>query len=812
MFLSAHLRGASCRLIHFAGTAAHSGATAAFAMLVLAVQCIPAKATTTIRFRYWGDIKELKIVKDQVAAFEAAHPGVHVSAERAPAGDPYVQKVLVEFAGGTPPDVLFVETNIFVNLADRGVLLPLNPFMRKDPSFHIGDYYPEIVDRFTMRDRKTGLQSVYTIPRDIAPVCCVYYNKKIFDEAGVPYPSDDWSWSDDPARFSKPGFDPNKDFLTVCRKLVKKDPRTGRTTQFAFSGDTDHFIYSAGGRYVDNVKNPTRVTYDDPRTLLGLQFRADLINKYHVMPSPLDYSSMGVGAPDLFFTGRLAMFHSGIWNTPQFRDIKSFDWDVAMFPKGPTGIRAFGTGGSGYGIAKGTKHAQLAWELVKFLAGPDGQTRLAETGLAQPALRKLAESKVWLGGGKPLHKIITCQGVPYIQFNPFTPVWNEVNSKVNPELDLVWEGKQSAAEAVHKTLPAAQKVLDEWRFPRSLKPFPWAAGVAAFFAILALIVIGIWWVSRDEWKALKSRHHRKDAVAGFVFIAPWIIGFVVFTIGPIVASLMLAFCQWDLINPAKWVGLANFHQIIAQDDLFRQSLYNTVFFTLFSVPLGVAGSLGVALLLNIKVKGQAWFRTAYYLPAVTSAVAASVLWLWVFNPDYGLLNTAIDKLHLFPLARLLHMVDPDKQKILWLLDERLAKPALILMGLWGVGGGMIIFLAGLQGIPVALYEAAELDGAGILSKFRNVTLPMLTPTIFFTLIMGIIGSFQVFTQAFVMTAGGPHNATLFYVLYLYQNAFQFLKMGYASALAWILFGFILVATLVQFKFSGWVYYESGDAK
>lgn len=773
-------------------------------LMLLAVSALcPLRADTTIRFRYWGDVKETAIMKDLVARFEAAHPGVHVSAERAPAGDPYVQKVLVEFAGGTPPDVLFVETNIFVTLADKGVLMPLNGFIRQDPSFHLSDYYKEIVGRFTV----TG--QTFTIPRDIAPVACIYYNKKIFDAAGVPYPSDDWTWSDDPARVNKPGFDPNKDFLSVCRRLVKTDPATGRVTQFAVDAAYDAFVYSAGGRFVDSVNEPTRVTLQDPRTLHGMQFRADLINKYHVMPSPTDYSSMGVGAADLFLTGRLAMFHSGIWNTPQFRDIRSFDWDIAMFPKGPTGIRAFGTGGSGYGVARGTKHPELAWELVKFLAGPDGQAALARTGLAQPAIKKLAESPVWLAGGKPAHKVITTEAVPYIVFQPRTPVWPEIMSKMNPELDLVWNGKQTAAQAMAKAEPQARQVLDQWLHPQKLSPFPWLSGIAAFFALLGIIVAVVWWVSRREWAMLNSRHRRKDAAAGYTFIAPWIFGFLVFTLGPIVASLLLAFCRWDLINPAMWAGTGNFRQILTQDELFTTSLWNTLYFTALSVPLGTAGSLAVALLLNVKVKGQAWFRTAYYLPAVTSAVAASVLWMWVFNPDFGLLNTAIHGLHLDWLANLLHLVDPDKHKILWLGDERLAKPALILMGLWGVGGGMIIYLAGLQGIPGALYEAAEMDGAGMLSRFRNVTLPMLTPTIFFTLIMGVIGSFQVFTQAFVMTQGGPHNATLFYVLYLYQNAFQFLKMGYASALAWLLFAFILIATLIQFRFSGWVYYEAG---
>lgn len=762
-----------------------------------------ARADTTIRFRYWGDVKETSIIKDLVSRFEATHPGVHVSAERAPSGTPYVQKVLVEFAGGTPPDVLFVETNIFVTLANKGVLMPLDGFIRRDHSFHLSDYYPEIVDRFTV-DHKT-----YTIPRDIAPVACIYYNKQLFDAAGVPYPSDDWSWSDDPARFQKPGFDPNKDFLSVCKRLTRTDPKTGRTTQFAVDVAYDPFVYSTGGNFTNSVKHPTRVTLQDPRTLHGIQFRADLINKYRVMPSPTDYSSMGVGAADLFLTGRLAMYHSGIWNTPQFRDIRSFDWDVAMFPKGPTGIRAFGTGGSGYGIARGTKHPDAAWELVKYLAGPDGEAALARTGLAQPAIKRLAESPVWLDGRKPAHKIITTRAVPFIVFQPFTPVWPEIVTKMNPELDLVWNGKETAAAAMARVQPQAQAVLNDWLHPAKLSPFPWRAGIAAFFALLGLIVAVVWWVSRSEWAALSSHRRRKDAVSGYAFIGPWIFGFLVFTLGPIVASLLLAFCRWDLINPAMWAGGDNFSRILTQDDLFKTSLWNTLYYTALSVPLGTAGSLAVALLLNVKVKGQAWFRTAYYLPAVTSAVAASVLWMWVFNPDFGLLNTAIHGFHLDWLANLLGLVDPDKHKILWLGDERLAKPALILMGLWGIGGGIIIYLAGLQGIPGALYEAAEMDGAGMLSRFRNVTLPMLTPTIFFTLIMGVIGSFQVFTQAFVMTQGGPHNATLFYVLYLYQNAFQFLKMGYASALAWLLFGFILVATLVQFRFSGWVYYESG---
>lgn len=759
---------------------------------------------TVLRFRYWGDIKEVGIINSVVKDFERAHPGVKVRAERAPSGDSYTQKVLVEFAGGTAPDVLFVEVNIFVTLAEKGVLMPLNDLMR-DTNFPIEEYYPKLVDRFTVRGQ------VYTIPRDIAPVCCIYYNKKLFDEAGVPYPTDDWSWSPDPDRVAKQGIDPNKDFLTVAKKLTRVIPGS-RNKQYGIDLGWEPLVYTNGGRLVDDVKNPTRLRMSDPKVTEAIQFRADLMNKYKVMPSPTDLQSLGVGTPDLFMSGKLAMYFSGIWNTPQFRDIKAFDWDVAVFPRGPNGVHEFPTGGSGYSIARTTKHPDLAWELVRYLSGKEGMSRLAATGLAQPAIRKLAESPVWIDGKNPRNKQITLTSADRIVFLPFTPAWNEMMSKINPELDLVWLGKQTAQQALDKSEPLAQKVLDEYRREKAFQAFPWKYGVLAFFALLALIVAAVWWFSRHEWTEMKSRLRRADARAGYLFILPWILGFLIFTIGPVIASFLLAFCQWDLIKPAQWVGLYNFAQILGQDELFRKSLWNTLVFTVFSVPLGMVGSLAVTMLLNTKAKGLALFRTMYYLPAVTSAVAASVLWIWIFNPEFGLLNTFIDGLHLTPVANWLGLLDPEKQRVLWLGDERLAKPSLILMGLWGVGGGMIIFLAGLQSIPNALYEAAHLDGAGPFHRFRHVTIPMLTPTIFFSLIMGVIGSFQVFTQAFVMTSGGPHNATLFYVLYLYQNAFQFLRMGYASALAWLLFAVILVVTMIQFKFSHWVYYEGAEQK
>jgi len=303
----------------------------------------------------------------------------------------------------------------------------------------------------------------------------------------------------------------------------------------------------------------------------------------------------------------------------------------------------------------------------------------------------------------------------------------------------------------------------------------------------------------NEKKISKMKMSTQDAVWGYVFLSPWILGMVFFMGGPIIFSLILAFCKWDMITPINFVGMDNFVKMFS-DMRFLHSMYNTFYYTIFSVPLGIIGSIMVALLMNQKWKSVRLLRTIYYLPSVTAGVASAIIWLWLLNPDFGLINYGLS---------ILGIKGPQ-----WMADEVWAKPAFIIMSLWGVGGNMIIYLAGLQGIPRQLYEAAEIDGAGMMQKFRYVTLPMLTPVIFFNLIMSIVWSFQIFTQVYVMTGGqgGPADSTLVMVLYIYQQAFKFHNMGYASAIAWVLFIIILLFTMLQFKISGgWVHYE-GELK
>ncbi len=294
-----------------------------------------------------------------------------------------------------------------------------------------------------------------------------------------------------------------------------------------------------------------------------------------------------------------------------------------------------------------------------------------------------------------------------------------------------------------------------------------------------------------------SNQKRRESVEGYLFAAPLLVGLVFFSVIPMIASLVISFCRYDIFTPPKFIGAANYTDLF-HDPLFWQSLKVTAIYSVVGVPLGLTLGLAVAILMNQKLRGIAVFRTIYYLPAVVSGVAVSLLWVWIFDPSYGLGNVVLRGLGLPPSQ--------------WLSAPSTSLLSLIIMSLWGVGGGMVIYLAGLQSVPQHLHEAASLDGANVWQRFRHVTLPMLSPVIFYNLIMGIIGSFQVFTQAFVMTNGGPVNSTLFYVLYLFRQAFNYYRMGYASAMAWVLFAIILLLTLLVFRSSAmWVYYE-GERK
>jgi len=297
-----------------------------------------------------------------------------------------------------------------------------------------------------------------------------------------------------------------------------------------------------------------------------------------------------------------------------------------------------------------------------------------------------------------------------------------------------------------------------------------------------------------------SRWHlnqrRREALWGIIFAAPWLIGLIGLTALPTLASIVFSFTDYELVKwPPRFLGAYNYVRLFTNDPRFMKALANTLFMVALGVPSQMIAGLLLALLLNQKVRGLGLYRTFYFLPSQITGVSLAFMWGWILNPQFGILSYV---LALFGI-----------KSPLWLADPNWVKPAFVIMGLWGVGTSMIIWLAGLQSIPDIYYEAAQIDGAGRLRRFWNITMPLLTPTTFFTLITGIIGSFQVFTQAYVLTKGGPNDASLFYALYVFEKAFKVFQMGYACALAWVLFIVIMALTLLNLKLSkSWVYYEA----
>ncbi|MGD7044924.1 carbohydrate ABC transporter permease [Jeotgalibacillus proteolyticus] len=309
-------------------------------------------------------------------------------------------------------------------------------------------------------------------------------------------------------------------------------------------------------------------------------------------------------------------------------------------------------------------------------------------------------------------------------------------------------------------------------------------------------------LSLIKGKRQKPMRSKKENLIGYLFISPWLIGFFGLTLGPMLFSLYASFTNYNITSRMDFIGLANYKRMFQVDALFTTSLWNTIYYVAFTVPLTTAGAILIAVLLNQKVKGMNVFRTIYYLPAVLSGVGVYFLWMQMLSPSTGLVNTVLAWFGIAGPA--------------WLFDPEWTKPALILMKMWSVGGGMLLYLASLQGVSKQMYEAALLDGANVFHRFFYITLPMITPIIFFDIVTSTIGSFQIFQEAYVMSQsgdGGPANSLLFYNLHMWNNAFELFDMGYASAMAWVLFLIVLVMTVFHLYLSKkWVYYEGGDRR
>jgi multiple sugar transport system substrate-binding protein len=378
----------------------------------------------------WGDLEENQVLIDLINDFMKLNPFITVALRRTP----YVKysEMVLAFLKGRGPDVIFVEVNNFAEFFHQRILEPLDSYVKTD-HLDFSDFYPAVLDRFTSKGQ------TYVLPRDTAPWCLVYYNKSAFDEANVPYPKDDWNWDQ---------------FVETALKVQKKS-QSGEVLRWGLIDDKllpSAWIFSAGGSFADDVHQPTRWTFAvDPLTLKGIQFRYDLIHKYKVSLAPSKIAGFTESeGSDMFRFGSAAMYLSGLKWTPHFREITNFKWDVAMLPKGPDGDRAFATGGSGYAITRQSKNKEIAWKLVKYLTGEEAERKRMASGLAQPALRKMASSDLFLDRKDPLNKKILIDAVQYVKYFPLCGNWQEVENLITTGLEKVWEGDETPEQAMEK--------------------------------------------------------------------------------------------------------------------------------------------------------------------------------------------------------------------------------------------------------------------------------------------------------------------------------------------------------------------------
>jgi multiple sugar transport system permease protein len=757
----------------------------------------------TLTVLHWGNPAEDRIVEGLVREFEWLHPDVRVKRVLTDSSA-FQAKLRTMLAAGAPPDLFYLRPEAMAQFAAMNLLLPLDAFVeqqRRDDPGWMEDFYPLILDayRYDVASQRSGTGLQYGLPKDFTTLV-FYVNLDLFRRASI-----------DVARLQREGWTWDQFGEAMARITALRDEAPDLRARNVYGGYLQlspgtlrSLVWNHGGEFFgvrpDGAPDFRDVRLDEPPAQAALEriIRLRLVDRTVYNPT-----GIAKDGGNEFLNGNIGCVGPiGRWMVPTYRSIRSFAWDVVPVPALDPANAPAQVVHTAWGVAAGTRHPEQALQLLKFLCGQEGQRQQARAGLAIPALRSVAESDDFLSPpGIPAHNArVFLDPVPRAQIaqEPLRQEWpNLLQDRITESIALGLKDPLTNAREIEAAWHAElDSPLSRRAWPRmrwGLVGWVAAGGAAALCGLLA-------WRARAERLGPLDRAQEQ---AGWAFIAPWVIGFVLLTAGPMVVSLLLSFARWSAMEPmgrAEFVGAANYVQMFAADPAFYQSLRVTAYYVLLAVPLGQIAALAVAMLMNSPVRGIAVFRTIYFVPSVVSGVALAMLWLQIFNNDYGILNAVLR-----PLLEPFGGTPPD-----WFGRDapRWAIPAFVLMNLWGVGSGMILYLAGLKGIPASLYEAATVDGAGAARKFWHITLPMLSPLIFYNLIMAIIGSFQVFTQAYTMTGAGPGNSTLFYVLNLFRHAFDYQNMGYASALAWVLFLLCLLLTLLMFRGSrGLVYYE-----
>ena len=819
-------------------TQRHMRGIAIGCLFALSVSCfaqVPDEAVT-VSFCYWGSFKENELWRQICEDFERNHPNVTI--KRLWYVGEYMRKIQLDLINHKAADIILMDDELLPGFIVRGYVQDLAPYIERGsdpmeralaaewahtnaaPSARDPDFEPQLLptslESFNYRGFQGGL------PWD-GNATLIFYNKDLFDQENIPYPDNDWTWDD---------------FRRIARELTRDLDNDGYPDQFGnnflFSFlDFENVLWSFGG----DVLNPerTRSLLNSPRALEAARFIHAM--RYEDRSVAWTGEMQGMLSEVQLLTGRVGMVLSSSYLIGALNQVQdAMRWGIVHLPKGPGGDRYSRVTWDGISLNAhiSPEKKEVGWAFIKHLLSDEAQERVAKTQRGFPVWKHMEGA--YVNPQTPVREETAVEATQHGRLTPITPRYQEIKLTA----DNVFFGLNTAEvtgitpeEALReldiRVNAVLRKEMDDWSKQLARAGGPHKGGAysglwtfAAVLGVLIVLVTGLGFFVRPMRRRMAYRLHegrhmlasrllRREAFEGVLFASPWLTGLILLQAFPIIFSIALSFCEWDPYEPIsemRFVGVANYARAASTDPItgdpdVLKALYNTFYYAFFAVPLSLMTSLGLALLLNQKVRGITIFRTTFYLPSIVAGVATVILWTYIFNPIFGPINNFIRIINnTFGVGLPMPM---------WLGDPHWSKPALIIMTLWAAGGAaMLIFLAGLQGVPDQLYEVAELDGAGRWRKFWNVTIPMLTPTIYFNLIMGIIASLKVFMQAFIMTngTGGVDNSLLFFVLHLYVKGFIEFEMGYASALAWILFVIILLFTLLVIRSSAvWVYYE-----
>lgn len=793
------------------------------ALICLAGPAMAAKTQITV----WG----MAITPDEkgndliVRQFERDNPDIQVNLLGMGAGAMNPQKLMTAIVGGAPPDVILQDRFTISDWASRGAFRPLDDLIARDrgndPYCPTPEqYYPAAWNESVYEGK------VYGIPY-AADNRILYWNTRVFAEkaddlrkAGLDPNHPPRTWSETLA-YSKVLTEFNPDGSLKRAGFI---PNEGNSWLYLFAFQNNAEFMSPDGR---------RCTLNTPAAVEALQFMKDGYAILGGYENALKFKSgFRGGENDPFAIGQVAMIVNGDWmiaNYARYSPKARFQTAPAPVPDDRFAKRGrfanekdtfiTWSGGFAYAMPKGVRNVEAAWKFIKYIQSFDGRMLYAkgQSDLERARGRRFipriqaqvkateAQAALYASGNSDYDRALRMHAkmMLFARLRPATFVGQKLWDEHVRAIEQACRGAETPEQALQNGQDRVQQTLDEF-FSKDNYPKvdieAWVGG--SFAAAVAGLAV---------WVALMIRRGRdrvsaQETWAGYLFISPWIFGFLVFTLGPMVAAIVFSTMQYDVLNPAHFVGGKNFTDVFQSDwQLLKTSFTNVGYLAVIGIPLGLSTGLAIALLLNTGVKGIRFYRTAYYVPSIVPSVASTFLWVWIMTADdkRGLLNN----LWSHTITQWFGVASPG-----WLGVEPWAKPGLILMGLWGAGGGMILWLAGLKGVPQTLYEAAEIDGASGWQQFWKVTLPQLTPLIFFNSVMSFIGVLQTFDGVYLITRGenmGPNDALATPVYMLFKNGFAYFRMGYASALAWLIFAIVVAVTLAQFKLAPkWVHTES----